>query len=78
MRHTLILLVCVVFALLVSCSSTEWVHPHKSKDRFADDQQRCEEKVLHSSTVNQASSYQVMFEVEQCLKELGWVERRRR
>lgn len=78
MRQTLRLFPCFLLLALLSCNTTEWIHPLKHRDQFAKDQARCEERVLSGPTMEITSPYKTDRAIRNCLKELGWVERAKR
>ena len=78
MHHTLRLLTCFLLPLLMSCSTTEWVHRYKHPDQFAKDQAKCEEQALNAPAMQVTSPYKTNQAIEVCLKKLGWVQRDKR
>ena len=77
-HRTLRLLTCFILPLLMSCSSTEWIHRYKHPDQFAKDQAKCEEQVRNRPTMQITSPYKTNRAIEVCLKKLGWVQRDKR
>ena len=43
----------VAWVLLAGCSTTEWVHPNKPKDAFAQDYNACQTEVLRDPKLQQ-------------------------
>jgi len=66
-------------AFLVGCaSSTEWVHPRKSKDAFTQDYSRCENTMMLDPKVQAAtasgSKFMLQVSIEKCLHKEGWMQ----
>lgn len=70
--------VVVGAALLIGCTSTEWVHPRKPKDAFVQDYNRCEATSMQDPKVQEGSSqgskFILQMAVERCLKKDGWLQ----
>jgi len=65
--------------IFVGCaSSTEWVHPRKSKDMFTQDYARCENTMMQDPKVQaasaQGSKFMLQVSIERCLMKEGWLQ----
>lgn len=59
--------------LLVSCSSTEWVHPTKPKEQFAQDYNRCETQAYQDPKMQAGMKLLLQENIEKCLRKNGWL-----
>jgi hypothetical protein len=71
---------CFLLAVLffAGCATTEWVHPRKPKDMFAQDYNRCDGTVSMDPKVQAASQsgskFMLQREIERCLIKEGWLQ----
>jgi Tfp pilus assembly protein PilF len=64
----------VVLALLLAgCVSSEWVHPNKPKDEFAQDWNKCESDTMKDPKLQLGSKYLLQQATERCVLKKGWV-----
>jgi hypothetical protein len=61
--------------LFAGCSSSEWVHPSKPKDEFAQDYNKCQGQALQDPKYQQGNNYFLLRATEQCVTRNGWVLR---
>ena len=57
---------------LVGCSSTEWVHPNKPKDAFAQDYNQCQADTLRDPKLQQGIQLLLLEATERCVQKKGW------
>ena len=62
----------VAVVLLTGCSTTEWVHPNKSKDAFAQDYNACQTEVLRDPKLQQGIQLLLLVATERCVQKRGW------
>ena len=58
--------------LLAGCSTTEWVHPNKPKDEFAQDYNVCQADILSDPKLQQGIRLLVLEATERCVQKKGW------
>jgi hypothetical protein len=58
--------------VLAGCSTSEWVHPNKSKEEFAQDYNRCEEDILRDPKLQQGIKMLMLEATERCVQKKGW------
>ena len=58
--------------LLTGCSSTEWVHPNKPKDQFAQDYNQCQADTLRDPKLQQGIQLLLLEATERCVQKKGW------
>jgi hypothetical protein len=68
-------LLSIGMLLLAGCSSSEWVHPMKQKDEFAQDYNKCQGEILRDPKYQQGNNYFLLLGTEQCVQRRGWVLR---
>lgn len=59
-------------ALLPGCSTTEWVHPNKPKDEFAQDYNKCQADTLRDPKLQQGIQLLLLEATERCVQKKGW------
>ena len=70
---TLPLMILATAGLMFSaCSSTEWVHPNKHSDEFANDYNKCQNMALRDPKLQQGSQLLLLNATERCLQKEGW------
>ena len=79
MREMQFMSVLLAAGFFVGCaSSTEWVHPRKSKEAFTQDYARCENNVMGDPKVQAASQsgskFMMQVSIEKCLHKEGWMQ----
>ncbi len=65
-------LLCVVIAVTMGCTSTEWVHPNKPSGEYTTDYNRCQTLVLRDPKLQQGSQLMVINATERCMQKEGW------
>ncbi len=65
---------CIVAALMFcsACSSSEWRHPMKPKDEFAQDYNKCQTDALRDPKLQQGIQLLVIQATERCVQKMGW------
>jgi hypothetical protein len=58
--------------MLAACSTSEWVHPNKPKDEFAQDYNRCEAEILRDPKLQQGIKILTLEATERCVQKKGW------
>lgn len=58
--------------MLAGCSTSEWVHPNKPKEEFAQDYNRCEEDILRDPKLQQGIKMLMLEATERCVQKKGW------
>jgi hypothetical protein len=58
--------------MLAGCSTTEWVHPNKPKDEFAQDFNQCQADVLRDPKLQQGIKLLTDEATERCVQKKGW------
>lgn len=71
MRTSFAVFVVVAGWLLQACAPTEWVHPKKPSEEFANDSNRCNAMALADPKV-QNSQLLMSNAVDRCLQREGW------
>jgi hypothetical protein len=71
----LISLFLLVSCGLISCGSSEWVHPTKPKDQFLQDWNACESNMLRDPKLQQGNKFLLSQATERCLMKDGWILR---
>jgi hypothetical protein len=62
----------VYLAVLAGCSTTEWVHPNKPKDEFAQDYNKCQSDTLRDPKLQQGIQLLLLEATERCVQKKGW------
>ncbi|HVG02693.1 MAG TPA: hypothetical protein VM842_07355 [Nitrospira sp.] len=65
----------LLFTFLVSltgCSSTQWVHPTKTKDQFTLDYNKCQADIMRDPKLQQGIQLLVIQATERCVQKQGW------
>jgi len=65
-------LVVTLLCFLASCSSTQWVHPTKTKDQFTLDYNKCQADIMRDPKLQQGIQLLVIQATERCVKKMGW------
>ncbi|MEX5216193.1 MAG: hypothetical protein AB7G68_04360 [Nitrospiraceae bacterium] len=58
--------------MLTGCSTSEWVHPNKPKDEFAQDYDQCQADVLRDPKLQQGIKILTLEATERCVQKKGW------
>ena len=58
--------------MLAGCSTTEWVHPNKQKDEFAQDYDQCQADTLRDPKLQQGIKILTLEATERCVQKKGW------
>lgn len=58
--------------VLVGCSTSEWVHPNKPKDEFAQDYNKCQSDTLRDPKLQQGIQLLLLEATERCVAKKGW------
>jgi hypothetical protein len=78
MRHLLMVAMSAGLVLAEGCSTTEWVHPNKPKEAFTEDYNACERRFVNDPKLQQGLRLAQLDATERCIREEGWVLKRRR
>ncbi|HJR75739.1 MAG TPA: hypothetical protein VJ805_02165 [Nitrospiraceae bacterium] len=62
----------LVLITLAGCSTSEWVHPNKPKDEFAQDYNKCQADTLRDPKLQQGIQLLVLEATERCVQKKGW------
>ncbi len=57
---------------LTSCSTSEWRHPTKPKDEFAQDYNKCQTDALRDPKLQQGIQLLLIQATERCVQRMGW------
>jgi hypothetical protein len=61
---------CVIVS--AGCSTSEWVHPNKPKDEFAQDYNKCQADTLRDPKLQQGIQLLLLEATERCVQKKGW------
>jgi hypothetical protein len=62
----------LILIALAGCSTSEWVHPNKPKDEFAQDYNKCQADTLRDPKLQQGIQLLLLEATERCVQKKGW------
>ncbi|MBX3237152.1 MAG: hypothetical protein KF814_13460 [Nitrospiraceae bacterium] len=64
--------IAAVFMIVTACSSSEWRHPMKPKDEFAQDYNKCQSDAMRDPKLQQGIQLLLIQATERCVQKMGW------